>query len=362
MMAQDGEEASEKEHEPSQRRLEDARKKGDVAKSNDLAAAAAQGGFLLAGALGVSTIFGLAQSLRGTLAYSAEIAQGSFGLGAVDLRDELFWKALAFLALFAIPACLSLLALLAQRGLVFAPERLRPKLERVSPIAVARQKFGVDGLTEFAKSVIKLFLVGAMLAAFLTLSLSNIVGAQSLDPRVGLQFMIRLLVKFLLLTTLIATAIGIVDYFLQHFSLMRRNRMSRKELQDETKESDGDPYAKSIRRQRGQEIALNQMLAEVPKATVVIVNPTHYAIALRWKQGDRSAPVLVAKGVDEVAARIRSTAQAANVPIHSDPPTARSIYALVKIGHPIDREHFKAVAAAIRFANHFRQRSARRAR
>ena len=130
---------------------------------------------------------------------------------------------------------------------------------------------------------------------------------------------------------------------------------------DENKQSDGDPHAKSQRRQRGQEIALNQMLLDVGKADVILVNPTHYAVALKWQRGDRSAPICVAKGVDEIAARIREAAAVAGVPVHSDPPTARAVHASVKVGHPIRPEHYAAVAAAIRFAEAMRKR-ARKAR
>ena len=132
--------------------------------------------------------------------------------------------------------------------------------------------------------------------------------------------------------------------------------MSFQDMKDETKDSEGDPHAKGMRRQKGQEIALNRMLQDVAKADVIIVNPTHYAVALRWKRSDRHAPVCVAKGIDEVAARIREKAAIAGVPLHSDPPTARAIYASVEIGAPVKPEHYKPVAAAIRFAEALKAR------
>jgi len=128
-------------------------------------------------------------------------------------------------------------------------------------------------------------------------------------------------------------------------------------MQDEFKDSEGDPHLKAARRQRAVDIAMKQMLAEVPKADVVIVNPTHYAVALKWSRGSGRAPVCVAKGTDEVAARIRTKATEAGVPIWSDPPCARAIHAQVKVGEEIDRSHFAAVAAAIRFAEKMRQKA-----
>jgi flagellar biosynthetic protein FlhB len=126
---------------------------------------------------------------------------------------------------------------------------------------------------------------------------------------------------------------------------------------DEQKESEGDPHFKGQRRQRGIGIAMNQMLADVAKADVVIVNPTHYAVALSWNRGSTRAPVCVAKGTDEIAARIREMAAEHAVPIRRDPPTARALYASVEIGEEIGREHFRAVAAAIRFAEGLRRKA-----
>ena len=125
---------------------------------------------------------------------------------------------------------------------------------------------------------------------------------------------------------------------------------------DEAKASEGDPHVKQQRRQKGYEIAMNQMLADVPKADVVVVNPTHYAVALKWSRLPGEAPVCVAKGVDEIAAQIREVAMEAGVPIHRDPPTARAIHATVRIGEEIRPEHYQAIAAAIRFAEKMRAR------
>lgn len=131
--------------------------------------------------------------------------------------------------------------------------------------------------------------------------------------------------------------------------------MSRLELIEEFKEAEGDPHMKGQRRRRAEAIATNRMLAEVPRADVVIVNPTHYAVALRWDRGSRRAPVCVAKGIDDVARRIREVAATAGVPIRSDPPTARAIHASIDIGQEILPDHYAHVAAAIRFAERMRR-------
>jgi flagellar biosynthetic protein FlhB len=128
---------------------------------------------------------------------------------------------------------------------------------------------------------------------------------------------------------------------------------------DEFKESEGDPHFKAARRQRAQEVATNRMLVDVARADVVVVNPTHYAVALRWDRGKGGAPVCVAKGVDEIARAIRERAAEHGIPIHSDPPTARAMFASVELGQEIRAEHFRAVAAAIRFADAMRRKARR---
>ena len=154
--------------------------------------------------------------------------------------------------------------------------------------------------------------------------------------------------------------IALADLLWQKYHHLQKLRMSHKEMQDESKESEGDPHMKGKRRQRAQEIATNQMLHDVPRADVIIVNPTHYAVALEWARKPGTAPVVVAKGVDDVARRIREVAAESNVPIHSDPPTARALHATVKIGHEIDPEHYRAIAAAIRFATEMRAKAKER--
>ena len=161
--------------------------------------------------------------------------------------------------------------------------------------------------------------------------------------------------------TVLAAAVGAVDWLWEWGQHRRQNRMSRQELMDETKSSEGDPHIKQQRRARAQAIAMNQMLADVPKADVIVVNPTHYAVALRWDRAGGGVPICVAKGVDEIAHRIRAVAAEAGVPVFSDPPTARSLHAMIEIGAPIHPDHFRAVAAAIRFADLIRAK-ARKAR
>ncbi len=350
---------SEKSHEATPQKLQKAREKGEVAKSNDLLVAASYAGLLLtAMAVGAGSLHTLGSTLMVLLdqpdRLGALMLQGPASAPAGGLLLTL-GKALT--PWFLIPALLVLLAVLAQRAFVVAPTRIKPKLSRISVISNAKNKFGRSGLFEFCKSFCKLVLYSVCLGFFLDWRLTDIVAITGTSAMIAVAQLLRLCVEFLFLVLVIATAIGGIDAVWQHKEHLRKNMMSRKEITDESKEAEGDPHMKQQRRQRGQEIAMNRMMSDVPTADVVIVNPTHYAVALKWSRKPGAAPVCVAKGVDEVAARIRETAQASSVPIHSDPPTARALHATVDLGQEIPEEHYMAVAAAIRFAEQMRQRA-----
>lgn len=351
----------EKEHEPTQKKLDDARERGEVVRSAELATAAGYGGFLLAAvAVGALALTGYGARGMVMLDQSERLSQLILGGGSAVATGLIGGALLSALPFLVAPGLAALAVLLAQRAIVFAPEKLMPKLSRIDPVTNAGQKFGRDGLFEFAKSTVKLILVSILLLAFLASRLPVALGAQAVAPAMAATAMMRLIVEFLMLVLLISAVTGAVDYLWQYHQHLRRNRMSRQELLDEMKQSEGDPHMRRQRRQRGQEIATNRMLADVPKADVVIVNPTHYAVALRWNRASRRAPVCVAKGVDEVAARIRAAAATAGVPIHSDPVTARALHAGVYIGREIRPEHYAPVAAAIRFAEKMRRRARER--
>lgn len=350
---------SEKSHEATPQKLQKARKKGDVAKSNDLMVAASYAGILLTAlAVGAGSLHSLGTALMVLLDQPDRL--GALVLGgpaSAPIGGLLITLAKPLTPWFLIPALLVLLSVLGQRAFVVAPDKIKPKLSRISLIANAKNKFGRSGLFEFAKSFCKLILYSVCLGLFLDLRLTEIVAVTGTSSMIAVSKLLHLCVEFLFLVLLIATVIGGIDAVWQHKEHLRKNMMSRKEITDESKEAEGDPHMKQQRRQRGQEIAMNRMMSDVPTADVVVVNPTHYAVALKWDRKPGSAPVCVAKGVDEVAARIRETAQAAGVPIHSDPPTARALHATVDLGHEILEEQYMAVAAAIQFAEKMRHRA-----
>jgi flagellar biosynthesis protein FlhB len=348
---------ADKEHEASQQKLDQARQEGDLPRSVDLQTAVATGGFLLAlfsfgaWAVGRAGTAGMVVLDQADRLSSLIAAQGSGPVAGLMLSF-----AGPPLALLLVAPVLVLALLFATKGIVFAPAKLAPKLSRISVMAAAGQKFGLDGMVEFAKSSGKLCIVALILYAFLAGRLEEILASLYLAPALSAALMAQLVLKFLFIVFLIQLALGGVDYLWQIYRHGQRHRMSRKEMMDEFKDSEGDPHLKSARRQRAQEVATNRMLTDVGSASVVVVNPTHYAVALKWDRAKGGAPVCVAKGVDEIARKIRERAAEHGVPIHSDPPTARAIHATVEIGQEIRADHYRAVAAAIRFADAMRRR------
>ena len=350
---------SDKSFDPTPQKLLDARKKGEIAKSADLQTAAGYAGLTLAFlALGNQIIVGFGGQMQMLLDQAVEISDVFFSSESSALMARILWEAAWALApVFLVPAFAVLGAILAQRAFVVAPTKLQPKLSRVSLLKNAKQKFGRNGFFEFGKSFVKLFIYSAFLAAFLYARLPEMVAIITSEPGLVVLMLAELCIAFLLVVVLISTALGVIDAVWQHYEHIRKHKMSRKEIMDETKNSEGDPHLKQERLGRARAIASQQMMADVPTADVVIVNPTHYAVALKWTRAPGTAPICVAKGIDEIALRIRESAMESAVPVHSNPPTARALHAVTKIGDEVAPEHYQAVAAAIRFADEMRARA-----
>ena len=352
--------AEEKEFAPTPQKLEDARKKGEIAKSADLNTAAAYLGFLVGLYFVFETaIIELGDLFIATIELSTfadrltETASASAALGG--LVSEV---SIVLAPVFAVPATFVILSILVQRSFVVAPTKIQPKLNRISPISGLKNKFGRAGLFEFFKSFVKLALFMGVLAIFVQVNFDQIAIANQLSPGASLLNMASLLYTFLFVIFSLAILIGLIDFAFQHAEHQRKNRMSRKDLQDEVKNAEGDPMLKQRRRQKALALASGQM-ADVPDASVIMVNPTHYAVALKWDPLEASAPIIVAKGADEVASRIRELADFHGIPIHSDPPATRALFAVTEIGDPVPQDQYKAVAEAIRFAEGLRQKRAK---
>ncbi|MEL7091372.1 MAG: flagellar type III secretion system protein FlhB [Pseudomonadota bacterium] len=357
-MSQD-DDAQDKSFDPTPHKLLQARKKGEIAKSTELMTAAGYMGLTIGLlALGAEALASFGAHMSGMLSQSNAIAKTVFEGGPVaPLSGWMQRVAVDLLPVFGMPALAVLLAIVAQRAFVVAPSKLQPKMSRISLLQNAKQKFGRSGFFEFFKSFAKLSIFSVCLGLFLYFRLPEMIAVVRTEPNGVVLLLAELCVAFLFVVVIVSFVIGAIDAVFQHQEHIRKNRMSRKEIMDETKNTEGDPYLKQERQSRAQAIAARQMMTEVPNADVVIVNPTHYAIALKWERGAGTAPKCVAKGVDSLALQIRKVAMEAGVPIQHDPPTARALHAVMDLGDEVQPEHYRAVAAAIRFADDMRRKA-----
>ncbi|MEM8771390.1 MAG: flagellar type III secretion system protein FlhB [Pseudomonadota bacterium] len=356
-----GNDGQEKTLDATPARLERARKEGDVPQSKEANAAASYLGFFLAfilfsGAASMAILHNLFVFLERPESLTPVLSGGGPDL-IFELSRHVGVAAAPFLL---FPAIAVIASVIGQRALTVTPSRIKPKLKNISIPSNFKKKFGPDGLVEFGKSFAKLVFIFFFFAVLFIQQLPTLPTRSLLPVTATPPALLENGVIFFAVIVIFSTVIAGVDLPWTHYQYAKRNRMSFEELKKELKESDGDPALKQNRRQRAQEIATNRMLQDVPDATVVVVNPLHYAVALTWEREKLCAPVCVAKGVDEIAARIREVAAENGVPIHRDPPTARAIHASVDIGEEIDREQYEAVAAAIRFADTIRQKARQR--
>ncbi len=343
-----------KTHEPTPRKLEQAREQGDIVQSKELHTFAlycvvavvvlAAAGPLLHGigraVMGPLWHAGHADAMRTIPDYAALIRNILAGLGP-------YW-----LALMAALMIGPLLSLIGQRAIVFAGSNVRPKLNRISPLNGIKQKFGVKGLVEFFKSLIKLAAVVAITAAVLTPFILHAPAYTGVAIGFLGSILHRELVAMMFGMVGLYAVIALLDYFWQRHLYLDKHRMTRKELEDEQKQTEGDPHVKGRRRDRAIAIASNRMLVDTRTASVLIVNPQHYAVALKWERERGGAPICVAKGVDHMAMALRRVARAHQVPIFPDPPLARLLHSIMDVGEEVEEQHYQAVAVAIRFAMH----------
>jgi flagellar biosynthetic protein FlhB len=254
------------------------------------------------------------------------------------------------MAAVAIPVLLLALAAICgnmiQHRLVWSVDVLMPKLNRISPMAGAKRLFSKTAAANFIKGLLKLVIVGTVFVALMLPERRRFEDLVMLDAEVLLPLARTLALKLFGAVVAILAIIAAADYLFQYRQWFERQKMSLREIKDEYKQSDGDPKIKAKIRQLRAARARKRMMAAVPKATVVITNPTHFAVALQYERG-MAAPVCVAKGIDSLALKIREVAGKHDVAIVENPPLARTLYAVVEIDQEVPAEHYKAVAEVI---------------
>lgn len=353
MAEQDNAQKTEK---PTPKRLEQARERGEVASSQDVKS----WGLLAAGLLSLVL---LVPDAAARLALSGQRFLGSAEAIAVDemsmqralggLIADVAWTLAPVLAALAAAA---LAASVLQTGLIWAPQRIAPKLSRISLASGAKRLFSARALVEFVKGVLKLSAVGAVSAMIARLLLDDLVVLPALPIGALVEKVGRVATWLAAGTLVVLTLIAGLDFAYQRFAFLKQMRMTRQEVRDEVKQAEGDPHIKARIRRLRTERARQRMMAAVPEAAVVITNPSHYAIALAYEMSAMAAPKVVAKGVDSLALRIRSVAEANAVPVVENPPLARALYAAVDLDDEIPVEHYQAVAQVIGYVMRLRER------
>jgi flagellar biosynthetic protein FlhB len=344
----DEREQSERSEEPTQKRLDEAIRRGDVVKSQEvntwfILGAATLCLMIFSGSMGA----GLETALRGLLANAHAVAFDRGGL--MRLVERLGGEIIAAAAIpFLVLMGAALLGNMIQHRLLWSTEPLRPTLAKISPAAGLKRLFSRQALVNFVKGLAKLALIGGIMAALLWPERNRLDGLVDTDPAGLLDLTRSLSLSTLGVVVAVLAVIAALDYLWQYRQWHERQKMSLRELKEEFKQTEGDPAIKAKIRQLRQTRARKRMMAAVPKASVVITNPTHFAVALQYERG-MNAPVCLAKGADSIAQRIRKVAEEAGVPIVENPPLARALHATVELDQEIPSEHHKAVAEVISY-------------
>jgi flagellar biosynthesis protein FlhB len=341
----DEDDGGERSEDPTQKRLDDALERGDVAKSQEV-----NTWFMIAGATLVLSTFsgsigGIQTPLKNIIANSWMIRTD--GPGLLQLASQLEY---AVVAAIGVPMLLLALAALAgnmmQHRLVWSGESLKPKLSKISPGAGAKRIFGKQAAANFLKGLFKLVALGAVMTAILWPERYRLESMVRFDPSALLGVTTTMTIHLLGTVVAVLAIIAIGDYLFQYRTWYERQKMSLQEIKEEFKQSEGDPHIKGRMRQLRAARMKKRMMAAVPKASVIITNPTHYSVALQYERG-MPAPLCLAKGADNIAFKIREVARAHNIPIVENVALARALYATVEIDEEIPVEHYHAVAEVI---------------
>lgn len=341
------EDDTEKSEEPTGKRIQDARRKGNIAQSQEVKSWAA----LVGVAISIMTFFPWMMTNVTLINYQFLERPHSIAVDEISLRT-LFMDTSAQLGLVTAPVFLffSVLALTVsylQVGRTFSFEKMKPEFSKMNPIKGVKRLFGSKALVEFAKGLVKLIMVAVIAYFVVQPRLTDAQLFPSFELITSLQRIDDIALILVFWIVALMTIVAVADYLYQRHSVKKSLMMTKQEVRDEHKQLEGDPKVKARLASIRQERARQRMIANVHKADVVITNPTHYAVALEYDMENMPAPRLIAKGVDEVAKRIREEADEHEVPIVENPPLARALYAAVELDQEVPPEHYNAVAEVI---------------
>ncbi len=338
-----------KTEQPTGKRLSKARNEGDIPSSQEVKSV----GMLTAGLIVVGLLApGVASDLRillsGFLARPNQIAVDPESIRSLfaGVIGEVAWIMAFPMAVFVVAA---FLINVGQTGWVYTPKKMRPKLSSLNPISGFKRLFSFNSLFEAGKGILKLVVVGSLVAIFIVPTMSHPDKLVDQDIVTTLHEIHEKIVMILFLVVLIMAAVAVADLIYQRKKHKKKLMMTKHEVKDEKKQAEGDPKIKNRIRSLRLARHRQRMIANVSRASVVITNPTHFAVALKYDIDSMAAPIVVAKGVDYLAKRIREVAELNDVPILENPPLARALYATVEVDREIPQEHYKAVAEVISY-------------
>jgi flagellar biosynthetic protein FlhB len=339
----------ERTEEPSQRRLQEARERGQIPRSRELTNFATMiGGSAALVAVGGTLAGHLSQMMRRSLSIDAKSLRNTDSMSA-SLGDAAISAVTAILPVFGALIGMVLLASVVLGGWNFSTKALAPDFSRLSPLAGLKRLFGLHGVSELAKALLKCLVVGAVCAGIVSWIFGDVLSLARMAPRDAISRGAGLVSGAFVWLCASLALVAVVDVPLQIFQFKRALRMTRQELRDESKEQDGRPETKQRIRQMQQTLARRRMMHKVPTADVLIVNPTHFAVALKYDSKKMRAPVVVAKGVDLVAANIRRIAEEHRVPVFESPKLARALYRSTDLNKEIPSGLYVAVAQILSY-------------
>jgi len=346
----ENESGSEKTEEPTQKRLEDAFDEGKVAFSREVSNA------LFLGLLFLYMVWFIPSILTGfTVDFTNYISKSySFSLDENNLDHLLKDVVFAIFALVGFPIAFSIVVAVASSFLQngrfnFSAKSLEPKFEKISPLAGFKRLFSFKSVLELLKGFLKIIVIGFMGYLIVKSSFDKIINLANYDLKEMLKVIFHIIYQIILFSVIFIFLIAGGDFIYQKFSFFKSMMMTRQELKDELKQSDGDPQIKARIRKLRMQKAVNKVAKEVPKSSVVVRNPTHYAVALKYEEEEMDAPILVAKGQDFLALKIIEIAEKNKVPVVENRPLARALYETAEIGKQIPLEQFQAVAEVIKY-------------
>lgn len=348
---------SEKKHPATPKRKEEARKKGQVLKSQELNSALLLLGFV---ALFKFWLPEMVLRLQQIFLYVASLSSEVSPRSIASIMKNLSWMSLIIMApIFAVASVIAVASNYAQVGSLFTFTPMRPQLSRISLIAGAKRMFGIKAVFEMLKSISKIIIIGYFLYATLRDNLEIFPGLQQLEVLQATTLIGSLLMSLAWKISVAFLLIALADYAYQWWDYQKSLKMNEEELKQEYKQTEGNPELKSEIKKRQRALSTRRMMEDLKKADVVITNPTHFAVALRYDLQEQSAPYVVAKGQDNLAQKIKEVAKEYKIVIMENKPLARTLYSQAEIGQVVPPELYKAVAEILAFVYRLKKKKVR---